>query len=696
MSSLQSFDAVAKTGRAGVAPLPGVLQLRSVGDARALGRPVALLAVYAAAYWLAYRFGMTFSHAAASPFWFPGSVLLCALVRTRPRLWWIFLATALPIRLFSEVSAGIPLWFLLATFAVDAATGVLSAAALRRYLSDPTRLDTLQDVLLYGLLVVVLVPGLLAFAGAAARTGLGFDFRASWEEWYLGNALAHLVVTPALFYWLFDRRTLAPLDTAKVRAEAMVLAVGLGLASWAAFHAAPAALMSPWLFLPTPFLVWAAIRFGMRGATGAIFVFAVFAVAAAVSGVGPFADEAPYSTALILQGFFAPRAAMLYLVAVLVQQVRSTRDVLRESEQSFRTMADTTPVMIWMTGRDRLISFVNQSWLEFTGSTREAQIGQSWTRHVHLDDLTRCLLFEDDSTEQRSEVGLELRMLRPDGEYRLMQCTIVPRFAGDGSFLGLLGTCVDVTARKQAELEKRRHLEELAHASRLVTMGAFAASVTHELRQPLTAIRQNASVAAFLLDKSPAPVPELKETLADIRADEKRAALILDQMRQLIEKREVALQPVDAGELVSDVCRLMGIEASERHVTMSLELAPDLPRIAGDRVHLHQVLMNVMLNAFDAMSHVAEPMRSLVVRTERGERDTVDISVVDSGPGIADDDLHRLFDPFWTTKQKGIGVGLAISRTIVEAHGGRIWAENGADGGAVFRIRLPTVGSPAA
>jgi two-component system, LuxR family, sensor kinase FixL len=147
---------------------------------------------------------------------------------------------------------------------------------------------------------------------------------------------------------------------------------------------------------------------------------------------------------------------------------------------------------------------------------------------------------------------------------------------------------------------------------------------------------------------------------------------------------------------VADVCRLMGIEASERHVAMSLELAPDLPKIAGDRVHLHQVLMNVMLNAFDAMSQVPEPMRSLVVRIERGERDCVDIAVVDSGPGIAAEDLHRLFDPFWTTKQRGIGVGLAISRTIVEAHGGKIWAENGTDGGAVFRIRLPAVDSCAA
>jgi integral membrane sensor domain MASE1 len=155
--------------------------------------------LFVAVFYFAYRYGMSFSHATASPFWFPDSVLLCTLLVVRPSRWWVFILAALPIRLLAPVSAGLPLWFLLATFANDSAKGLIVAALLRRFLKNPVRFETVRDFALYCLFAVLLVPAASAFAGAGARHFLGFDYWPAWEQWFLGNVLTHLVVTPVIF-----------------------------------------------------------------------------------------------------------------------------------------------------------------------------------------------------------------------------------------------------------------------------------------------------------------------------------------------------------------------------------------------------------------------------------------------------------------------------------------------------------------
>ncbi|MET0657610.1 MAG: MASE1 domain-containing protein, partial [Steroidobacteraceae bacterium] len=215
-------------------------------DARTVDRSRRLqlvlgFAVFQVAFYFAYRYGMAFSEQSASPFWFPDSVLLCTLLLVPPRWWPLYVLSVLPVRLFSEVAANIPLWFLMSTFLVDSTRAVLTAWALRHFMKDPLRFDTLRDFATYCLFAVLLFPALGGLGGAAARHALGHEFWATWEQWFLGDALAHLVVTPAILYWIvgaFRARTRKPTISRERAIEMTLLAVGLLLTGYVAANTA--------------------------------------------------------------------------------------------------------------------------------------------------------------------------------------------------------------------------------------------------------------------------------------------------------------------------------------------------------------------------------------------------------------------------------------------------------------------------
>jgi two-component system sensor histidine kinase UhpB len=294
--------------------------------------------LFVAAFYFAYRYGMAFSHATASPFWFPDSVLLCALLLVRPGRCWVIILATLPIRLLAPVSADIPLWFLLATFAIDSAKGLLAAMTLRRFLRNPICFETVREFALYCLFVVLLIPATSAFAGAAARHFLGHDFWLAWEQWFLGNTLAHLVVTPVIFYWVLAAPWNAPNGLPTRWIEGGFLTAGLIATAYVAFNtdSAETGFAEPRFYAPVPFLFWAAIRFGIFGATGAVAVIAFFSVAAALQSHGPFSGQSPADTALALQNFLLLRAAPLYLVAVLIEQRNDIEQTLRKNETALR------------------------------------------------------------------------------------------------------------------------------------------------------------------------------------------------------------------------------------------------------------------------------------------------------------------------------------------------------------------------
>jgi signal transduction histidine kinase len=259
---------------------------------------------------------------------------------------------------------------------------------------------------------------------------------------------------------------------------------------------------------------------------------------------------------------------------------------------------------------------------------------------------------------------------------------LVPRIQLFGEVLA------SVVARRTAERREQEARAQAAHATRVGAMGAFAASLAHELTQPLAASLANAETGVRLLAAPEPDLDELRATLADIVADERRAGELVQKLRRFLRRGEVERGELDLREVLEEVLHLVGREAEARGVRLGLEIAEALPKIVGDRVELQQVVLNLLSNAIDAVAAGDRTVREIMVRAGRSG-DGVSVEVRDSGPGMDAETLARIFQPFFTTKPKGMGLGLSISRTIVEAHGGTLSAHSAPGKGSTFRIELP-------
>jgi len=246
----------------------------------------------------------------------------------------------------------------------------------------------------------------------------------------------------------------------------------------------------------------------------------------------------------------------------------------------------------------------------------------------------------------------------------------------------------DITARKRAELEADAHRRQLAHLSRVATLGELSGALAHELSQPLTAVLTNAQAARHFLNRQPIDLEQIRGALDDIIKNDKRAGAVIDRLRALLRKGEDARQPIDISEVAREVIDLAYGELTSRRVTVKSALTPTIPPVLGDRVQLQQVVLNLVLNACDAMNNTVATDRQLALSTSADDG-FVELAVSDRGSGIPDGQIERVFEPFVTFREHGLGLGLAISRSIVTAHGGSIRAENNVDGGATFRCRLP-------
>lgn len=243
--------------------------------------------------------------------------------------------------------------------------------------------------------------------------------------------------------------------------------------------------------------------------------------------------------------------------------------------------------------------------------------------------------------------------------------------------------------RQRMELRLNQQRAELVHASRLAIVGELTASIAHEINQPLGAILSNADAAEMLLERKNPQLDEVRLILTDIRKDDLRASEVIARMRTLLRKREVEMLPLDLNHAVSEVLRLIANDAHRRGVTVDAEVGPGLPAVQGDKVHLQQVLLNLIVNGMEAMTETPEAKRRLIVRTRSTPHGDLEVAVTDAGQGIQPERLPRLFESFFTTKKEGMGLGLSIARSIIEAHHGRIWAENNPNGGATIRFTLP-------
>jgi C4-dicarboxylate-specific signal transduction histidine kinase len=264
---------------------------------------------------------------------------------------------------------------------------------------------------------------------------------------------------------------------------------------------------------------------------------------------------------------------------------------------------------------------------------------------------------------------------------------------GEGGSLNI-GTTMDVTERREAEEALRQASADLARASRITLMGELTASLAHELNQPITAAVTNANACLRWLAAAPPNLGEARAAVADIVSDGTRAAEIISRTRRLFEKGAPQPEPIEVDDVVRETVLMLGGEASRSAVSIRTFLAAGFPEVRGDRVQLQQVLMNLIANGIDAVKEV-DGAREISIKSQRTDDDEIMVSVSDTGVGLPAADADRLFSTFFTTKPHGTGMGLAISRSIISAHGGRLWAEPNHPRGAVFRFILPTASEPA-
>ncbi len=365
---------------------------------------------------------------------------------------------------------------------------------------------------------------------------------------------------------------------------------------------------------------------------------------------------------------------------------------LRESEARFRTVADVAPVMIWMSGPDKLCNFFNKGWLEFTGRTAEQEFGNGWAEGVHPEDLERCLDVYGKAFDAREIFTIEYRLRHRDGAYRWTLDTGAPRFDPEGVFLGYIGSCLDIGERKEAELEHQLQAMELARVGRLALMGELATSLAHEVNNPLGAMVTNASAGQRMIAQGQIGPEELQELLADIVADGHRARDVINGIRNMARKTEPSRSQIDMNEVIDDLLRIVRADATARKVTLVAEVDQNAGVVMGDRVQLLQVLLNLTLNAFEALGAIRPDGRRVVLRAHAVDDGQICVSVRDSGPGLPTGKVDQLFEAFFSTKTEGTGMGLVIARSIVEAHGGTLAAASCEDGGALFTVCLPEAG----
>jgi PAS domain S-box-containing protein len=357
---------------------------------------------------------------------------------------------------------------------------------------------------------------------------------------------------------------------------------------------------------------------------------------------------------------------------------------LRNEEAKFREAVETMPALAFIAMPDGQRTFVNGRWVEYTGLTEQKALGWGWQSVVHPDDLRRVVKAWQDSLSSGNTLEYESRLRHGmDRNYRWFQTRAVPVRDKRGRIVKWYGVINDIEDRKRAEQLQA----DLAHVNRVTTMGELTASLSHEIKQPITAAVTNADTCVRLLGLDQPDVPEAREAALGMVKDARRAAQIIDRVRSMYRKTPTQSELVDVNEAIGDMVLILHNEANRHSVTMHTEFAEGLPKVMADRVQLQQVLMNLMLNSVEAMK---ETGGVLAIKSQPGQDGRVLISVSDTGVGLPADHADRIFDAFFSTKPQGSGMGLAISRSILDSYGGRIWAEPNEGRGATFYFTLPT------
>ncbi len=369
------------------------------------------------------------------------------------------------------------------------------------------------------------------------------------------------------------------------------------------------------------------------------------------------------------------------------QRLQDLYESLQSSEDRLRRVINTIPAHVWSTLPDGSVDFINQRLLESTGLSIEALLGAGWQSIVHPDDRARYIAKWRSALGAGEPLEIEARVWTAQHDYRWLLVRNVPLRDGLGGIVKWYGTGIDIEDRKRAEESLRKAQADLAHANRVTTMGELCASLAHEINQPISGAITNASTCLRRLDRDPVDLEGARAAVSLIIRDANRASEIINRVRLFFRKGVVTKERVDINEMIREMEMLLHNEATQHSVSVQTKLAADQPLIVADRIQLQQVLMNLMINGIDAMKAVDGP-RQLTLGTENDSNQQLLVSVVDTGVGLPPNQAGQIFNAFFTTKEHGTGMGLRISRTIIEAHGGRLWAADNHPRGASFHFTL--------
>lgn len=635
----------------------------------------------------------TLSDKIFAPFWPPNIVLLSALLLARRGWRWIAVLAAFPAHVIAETKIGMSLSVLLAAFATNLAVAALSAAVIQSRLVERPWFATFRSTASFVFIVGFVCPAVVAIGGAfvpiLSGGGLG-SYWNSWMQWFASNALGNLALGPLALVLASEGPRTFWTQNPERRAEALLIGTLLIVVCSIVFDQSTGQLMRSFLpvlfYLPVPLVLWSASRFGAKGASAAILVMAVVLIWRSL-GSSLFLSGTPESNVFALQVFLISLAIPMLLLGSSIEEARQANQQLRQDEERMAFAAAAADVGLWQHNPRMDPFWATDHCRAMLGLQKDSPVTRETILSVvHPDD--RVLVDDNIVGIHESEAPLEFRIVMPDGQVKWLQAKRATNRNAVGAVVNTSGIFTDITIRKAAEAEAELQRRELAHLMRVSQVGALSGGLAHELTQPLTAILANAQAARTMLSGKVRNLEDLKGALDDIIADDLRAGEVIQRLRTLLKNGKGEIEAVNIPDLVNSTLRLLNNELISRHVKTKVMAATDVGSVEGDPVQLQQVLLNLVMNALEAMMNTDARRRSLTMISRRVD-DQIELEVVDRGTGIDAGHEASLFNAFFTTKERGLGLGLSICSTIIERHGGSLSLSNNAEGGATARFCLP-------
>jgi PAS domain S-box-containing protein len=641
-----------------------------------------------AAYILLARIGLSF-HAVstfAALVWPPSGISVAALLLLGVRFW-----PAITLGAFlANFWAGAPVPVALAVAAGNTGEALFAAWALRRIPGFRVRLDRLRDVVGFVVLAGICGPGLGATVGVSSFSVAGLvppaAWVATWRAWFLGDSIAILILTPLIL----TRTAPAPAGRPRTLVEKVALTLMVCGASYFLFGVARNGTTA----VLAPVLIWAALRFEVRGAAFATMLVAAIAIWATARGHGPFASAVVEDGLARLQSFMLlTSATFLVLGATMLERRRAdtarrhAEATTEESESRYRQIADGVEQLLWITDAEGNVTFLNRQW-EKTIAPLEAGRGMRWAEVLHPDDREEMLAQRKAAIAAGRPYRSEVRVRMRNGEYRWMLSRVVPVRNAQGRITSWFGAAADVHALKTGQEELRFAKEAAEEAGR--AKDRFLATLSHELRTPLTPVLAYSSI----LERDASLDRETRRRAEVVRRNAELEARLIDDLLDLTRvtsgKLEMHKETVGLYEAIDHAMEICREDADRGGVSIARVATKGEAFVHADPARLRQIFWNILKNAVKFTPRGGK----VLVRTASAEEGFVAVEISDTGSGIEESELHRIFQPFEQAGhgKGGLGLGLAISRGLVEAQGGTLTARSaGAGEGSTFRIEFPSV-----